>query len=107
MKTTKHILQYWLAFNAAAGVTTACPFAATTPDQNQELPDDPLHQQQMHLRRRLSDTTEKKDKVKAIIDNRTKEQQRYKQKQHRSLDGSSEGQQKVSWYISYLKLHIN
>lgn len=98
MKTTKHILQYWLAFNAAAGVT-ACPFAATTPDQNQELPNDPLYQQQMHLRRRLSDTSEKKDMVKAIIDNRTKEQQRHK-KQHRSLDGSSEGQQ-VSWYFTH------
>jgi len=70
-----------------------CPFAKT--NNNQPLPDDEIHRRS--LRRRLSDTPEAKGKLKSIIDNRTKEQQKYRsnsQQNERSIGGS--GGQAVS-----------
>ena len=91
-------LQIAVVILATVGSRSAfgCPFAKTNNEQN--LPDDDnnnIHRRS--LRRRLSDTLEAKGKLKSIIDNRTKEQQKYrsnKQQNERSIGGS--GGQAVS-----------
>ena len=72
-------LQISVAILTTFGTGDGCPFAKTTNDQSLRR----------SLRRRLSDTPEAKGKLKAIIDNRTKEQQKYRsiQQNERSIGG--------------------
>ena len=76
-----------LATAVGSSPAYGCPFAKTTNEQN--LPDDEIHHRSRSLRRRLSDTPEAKGKLKSIIDNRTKEQQKYRssQQNERSIGG--------------------
>ena len=88
-------LQIAVVILATVGSRSAygCPFASKA-NNEQNLPDD---ENRRSLRRRLSDTPEAKGKLKSIIDNRTKEQQKYRsnsQQNERSIGGS--GGQAVS-----------
>ena len=76
MKSSKRALLFCI-LGTTASLASCCPFAKNNggdASNSPSLPDDEIHRRS--LRRRLSDTPESQDKVKAIIDNRAKEQQR-------------------------------
>jgi len=100
-------LQIAVVILATVGSRSAygCPFAKT--NNNQPLPDD----ERRSLRRRLSDTPEAKGKLKSIIDNRTKEQQKYRsnsQQNERSMGGNGGQAVSISIYNHrYFPRHIH
>lgn len=76
-----------LASAVGSSPAYGCPFAKTNNEQT-NLPDD----ERRSLRRRLSDTPEAKGKLKSIIDNRTKEQQKYRSSQQNERSIGGDGQ---------------
>lgn len=74
-----------LASAVGSSPAYGCPFAKTNNEQTN-------NNDGGSLRRRLSDTPEAKGKLKSIIDNRTKEQQKYRSSQQNERSIGGDGQ---------------
>ena len=95
MRASKHALLLALVATPAALLVSSCPFAnnnndGTTGSSVGSSPEDEIHRTHRSLRRRLSDTPEKREQVKRIIENRSREQERIR-RSHVASGGGGDG----------------